>query len=545
MVGSEELHAVKMRQNAVVEVIDSSVSDLRLLMELNELDAFLITETTASRDTLAGELASFLKHSEIYDQIRILSPTGMQLLRVDRREGNPVVAATTELTFEGDHGFFREMADRPVGLVYVSRTVLRIKDETAVALNPTVGIGIGLVSGDDLRAYVVLDLLGSVVLGAYTDAISDALGQSLLVDQNGAWLFGRMKQAEVGVVLPDPVDEELQNRFASEWERISSTASGQFETGNGLFSYDTLILYDVANAGLGPFADTDSSYESSDLLTLRNWKNVSWVPATSLGAVRRSGAAQLAIVNIFGVLLLGSFSWFFSRWFTQRGELHKRTLHERDALSSTLHRYVPQEVTKRLLGDPERHAGLGGESQEVAVLFVDIRGFTRFAESHEPEDVVAVLNRTLTVLTEPLRVFDGVLDKYTGDGFLAFFETTSGLEDAAQRAVSAAQAMQQVFRNLWQDAPAETLRDLGLGVGISTGRVIVGNVGSESAMNYTVVGDTVNVAARLEGLAKAGDILVSDPVYSLLDDKIPGELMRSTKLRGRREPINVYRLTAE
>ena len=102
--------------------------------------------------------------------------------------------------------------------------------------------------------------------------------------------------------------------------------------------------------------------------------------------------------------------------------------------------------------------------------------------------------------------------------------------------------MQRAFRNLWADAPAEALRELGLGIGISTGRVIVGNVGSEDAMDYTVVGDAVNVAARLQSLAEAGDIVVSLSAHELLDGEGNAEVMRLTKLRGRREPVSVFRL---
>jgi adenylate cyclase len=175
-------------------------------------------------------------------------------------------------------------------------------------------------------------------------------------------------------------------------------------------------------------------------------------------------------------------------------------------------------------------------------MFVDIRGFTRFAERHEPQYVVAVLNRTLTELTAPLRAFAGILDKYIGDGFLAFFEPMETPADAAARSVDAARLMHKAFRNLWSDSPDASLRELGLGIGISTGRVVVGNVGSEESMDYTVVGDAVNVAARLQSLAKRGEILVSDSAYLLLREENDAERMQQTRLRGRERPLDVYRL---
>jgi adenylate cyclase len=170
------------------------------------------------------------------------------------------------------------------------------------------------------------------------------------------------------------------------------------------------------------------------------------------------------------------------------------------------------------------------------------RGFTGFRAQQDPKEVVAVLNRTLTELVVPLRVHRGNLDKYIDDRFLALFEPEHGEADAAQRAVDAAVVMLQAFANLWANAPSPALRKLGLGIGISVGRVIVGNVGTSDAMNYTVIGDAVNVAARLQGLAKAGEILMSNRVQAFLEDTHVVDHSGLTKLRGRQEPIDIYRL---
>jgi len=237
--------------------------------------------------------------------------------------------------------------------------------------------------------------------------------------------------------------------------------------------------------------------------------------------------------NAFGILLLGAGSWVFARWLAMRGEAHQKTKSENTLLESTLQRYMSKEVCHRLLDDPQRHSELGGDAQEVAVLFVDIRGFTGFAEQRDPKDVVAVLNRALTELVVPLRVYRGILDKYIGDGFLAFFEPSTDIADAAQRAVDSALVMQQAFANLWNDAPSSALRELGLGIGISAGRVIVGNIGAT---------DAVNVAARLQSLAKPGEILISDRVNGLLNGAHESKHSGLTKLKGRQEPIDVYRL---
>jgi len=544
MVREEEAHAVGMRQDAVAEIIEASVSDLLFLSELNELDPFLASHTRENREPLSQELAAFARRQEIYDQIRVLSPTGMEILRIDYRDGTPVVVPLEDLQYKGDRPYFQEMSRCAGGSIYVSPLDLNVEDgQVELPTQPMLRLGLAL--GDEAAGYLLLNLKGSVVLDAFAHAHPHPEAMEFLVNKDGYWLRGPAPETEWGFVLPERADERFQTLFPSEWEAVSSAWTGQFVTENGLFTYDTLIPYAEADAfrcavsgaspASAPRGDADASY----------WKNVSWVPPDLLARTRNSGAAQLAGWNVIGVLILGSGTWVFSRWLTRRAELLRHTASEKELLQSTLQKYMSQEVCDRLLGDPARHAKLGGEAEEVAVLFADLRGFTRFAERHAPEHVVAVLNRTLTELTAPLRMYGGILDKYIGDGFLAFFEPSPDLSGAAQRAVDAARVMQRAFRNLWVDAPAEALRELGLGIGISTGRVVVGNVGSEDAMDYTVVGDAVNVASRLQSLAEGGDILVSHSAHQLLDNEDDAEVMRLTKLRGRREPMNVFKLRSD
>jgi len=343
-------------------------------------------------------------------------------------------------------------------------------------------------------------------------------------------------------MLPGGEGNSLSERFPEEWALIASSEAGQFETPNGLFTYTTLVPYEAAGVALCEFTGSDITSQPPETLNYDVWKNVSWVPSQILRSVRLSGALQLAGWNAFGMIFLGAGSWVFARWLAMRGDAHQKTRTENTLLESTLQRYMSKEVCHRLLNDPQHHSQLGGDAQDVAVLFADIRGFTGFAEHRDPKDVVAVLNRTLTELVVPLRVYHGILDKYIGDGFLAFFEPTSDITDAAQRAVDSALVMQRAFANLWSHAPSSALRALGLGIGISVGRVIVGNVGAKEAMDYTVIGDAVNVAARLQGLARPGEILISDRVQALLNDSHRAEHSGLTKLKGRQEPIDVYRL---
>ncbi len=540
MVQDAEIHAVDMRQEAVAEIIAASVSDLLFLSELNELGPFLSSGTAESREALAREFIAFARGQRVYDRICVLSPSGTELLRVDYQEGVPILAPEEDLRFKGDGPDFLTMSGEPGGSIYVSP--LDVEDDEGSG-QPVLRLGLALSPGEGNEAagYLLLSLQGSAVIDAFTQARPERESIELLLDANGDWLQGPTSDGESEFALPGRVDDRFQDLFPEAWTAIASGESGQLETPLGLFTYDTLIPYSEADAVRlevteAPPPSTPATMPAS------SWKNVSWVPAALMAATRTAGTGHLVGWDALGVLVLGSGAWAFTRWMKRRSDLHRRTASEKELLQSTLGKYIPREICDRLLTDPARHARLGGESEEVAVLFADIRGFTSFAERRAPEEVVAVLNRTMTELTAPLRMYGGILDKYFGDGFLAFFEPAPALSDAARRAVDAARLMQRAFRNLWDDASTEALRELGLGIGISAGRVIVGNVGSEDAMDYTVVGDAVNVASRLQSLAEPGDVLVSESAYEFLDDEDDAEVLRLTRLRGRREPMNVFRL---
>jgi len=538
MLREGEGHAVGMRQDAVTRLIAGAVSDLLFLSELNELQTFVDSWGTDGREDLGRELLAFARGQQIYRQIRVISTSGAEMLRVDN-SGAPILAPVSELGDVMSVSDVQEMSDCGAGSVHVSR--LRpslVQGDAETSRNSILRLGLALGRGEDVAGFFLLDLEGEVLLNAFANAHPDEESIDLLVDDAGRWLRGPTPGSAGDSAQGDRIGGTFQSDFPDEWQTISSTGEGQLTTRNGMFTYRTLI----------PYAEADRARcEETDVLPIANsathtWKNVSWVPTDVLAATRRAGALPLAGWNLVGVFVLGTGSWAFSRWLTRRSELHRRTELEKELLQSTLRKYMATQIRDRLLGDPARHGSLGGESQDVVVLFADIRGFTSLAENREPEEVVAILNRSMAELTSPLRVYGGILDKFIGDGFLAFFEPSPTLSDAARRAVESARVMQKVFRNLWADSSSDAVRTLGLGIGIGAGRVVVGNVGSEDAMDYTVVGDAVNVAARLQDSAAAGEILLSDAAYRLLEDQPEADLIPQVKLRGRRQPLDIYKM---
>ena len=539
MLHDDEQHALGMRQDAVTRIIEESVSDILFLTSLNELNPFLRDRSHSNKATLEQELLAFSRNREIYHQIRVLSSSGMEIVRVNYVNGHAVAVPTEDLQDTGDRYYFQELTQCSSNSVYVSSLDLNMENGTIeLPLNPVMRFALQIGNEESSDGYLLLNLAGSVLLNAFANIHPDPGAIPLLADQNGNLSYGFSSESGWDFMLPGSQGHNLSETFPEEWSRIVSSEAGQFESSNGLFSYKTLVPYEAAGVALCEITGWDIVSQPLETPTYDVWKNVSWVSAPMLRSVRLSGALQLAGWNAFGILVLGTGSWYFARWLAMRGEAHQ-------LLESTLQRYMSKEVCHRLLEDPRRHEKLGGDAQDVVVLFADIRGFTGFAEQRDPKDVVAVLNRTLTELVVPLRVYRGILDKYIGDGFLAFFEPTTDIADAAQRAVDAALVMQRAFTNLWANATSSALRKLGLGIGISVGRVVVGNVGTREAMDYTVVGDAVNVAARLQSLAKSGEILISDSTHALLRGVTDMERMLSIKLRGREQPLDVYKITLD
>lgn len=215
----------------------------------------------------------------------------------------------------------------------------------------------------------------------------------------------------------------------------------------------------------------------------------------------------------------------------------------RKKMLSTFKKYVAPQVVDRLAKDGNFALKLGGEKRHVAVLFVDIRGFTPLSESLMPEQVVSILNEYLELTTSCILKQDGMLDKFVGDATMAVFNAPFDLDDYIYRAVCAAWNMHTGAQKLSDQLMEKFDRTVGFGIGINCGEAVVGNIGCEFRMDYTAIGDTVNTAARLESRAGAGEILISDEVYRSLKDRISVESVGEMELKGKSRAVVVYRVT--
>jgi adenylate cyclase len=200
-------------------------------------------------------------------------------------------------------------------------------------------------------------------------------------------------------------------------------------------------------------------------------------------------------------------------------------------LRRVLDRYVAVDLADIILDDPEQHLRLGGENRMVTVLFADIRGFTNFTERHTADKVIETLSNLIFA-------YRGTFDKYLGDGLMAFYGAPISEADDARRALDTAYAMQRLFRTL-REEPAHEMEGLDLGIGLHSGEAVVGNIGSEFVMDYTVVGDVVNVAKRLQEFAEAGQILISEATCEQIGGT-PGTKLDPIILPGREEPVTAF-----
>jgi len=214
-----------------------------------------------------------------------------------------------------------------------------------------------------------------------------------------------------------------------------------------------------------------------------------------------------------------------------RAKFYRQQLVRKNALlERILTRWQSPEVVQQVLDDTAR-LRLGGVRNRVSVLFADLSGFTPFAESRAPESVMETLNQTFAKLTELVFKHHGTLDKFIGDCVMAFYGAPIPAGNDALNAVRSALEMRAVFNELKTQWGDDERAKLGLAIGINTGEAIVGNVGSDRRMEYTVIGDTVNVAARLQDKAVAGQILIGEDTFAQIHAEI-GDLLVHRELKG-------------
>ncbi len=216
---------------------------------------------------------------------------------------------------------------------------------------------------------------------------------------------------------------------------------------------------------------------------------------------------------------------------------------EKYKIKSMFSKYVSKEHVEQLIKNPEK-LKLGGEKKLLTVLFSDVRSFTTISEAMTPEELVSHLNEYLSEMTKIVIDTGGTLDKYVGDEIMAFYGAPVEYPDHAYKACKAAVIMMDRLHELQEKWKKEGKPPLNIGIGINTGEMVVGNMGSEARMDYTVMGDAVNLGARLEGTNKmyGTNIIISEFTYEHVKDKVIVRELDFIRVKGKLKPVRIYEL---
>lgn len=215
---------------------------------------------------------------------------------------------------------------------------------------------------------------------------------------------------------------------------------------------------------------------------------------------------------------------------------------EKRRMELTLKMYVDSQVVDQISDFTPMELSSVSARKNIAVLFVDIRGFTSMSESLEPEQVVSILNEYFSVVYSSIIAWNGTLDKFIGDAAMAVFNAPNDVEDYVFNAVCAADDIQKNFEPLREKFMSEYGKEVHLGIGINSGTAIVGNIGCMGRFDYTAIGDTVNTASRLESMALPGQILISETVYAEVESRVSVDRVGALSLKGKTKAVETYQI---
>ena len=242
----------------------------------------------------------------------------------------------------------------------------------------------------------------------------------------------------------------------------------------------------------------------------------------------------LFVYPLAEILLVG-FGVFLQRFLSQG--------HEKRILKDAFQQYLNPSVVKRILKNPQA-LKLGGDKKQLSILFSDIRGFTSISEGMEPDALVEFMNKYLTVMTDIIFKNNGTLDKYIGDAMMALYGAPESLRNHTAYACRSALMMIEELYRIRNEWVSKGLPFISIGIGINTGEVVVGNMGSEKRFDYTAMGDHVNLASRLEGMSKmyGVKIVVSEFTRDLVKEQFTFRELDLVRVKGRVKPVKIYEL---
>lgn len=462
---------------------------------------------------------------------------GQQVHEFKLADQDKVGIGMYELKFElaAEQPLHVEAGSKPIGDVQsmidaaVLKTALRIQVEAGVPTEEAVK--------DRLRTLEQENKLLKLLLGVGKTLASVLTPEEIM--QRVMEMVFQMENVERGFVML--LDEKKNFKAAVllyKDEKMKAEAKGVVLSKAIIDRVTTervpLLIHDVAG---------DERFSSSESLRLSGIRSAMCAPLIYkdkvfglfyVDCLSKPWAFTKEELNIFAVVAAEAAISFDNA--RSHEELSRRVI-ERQALE----RFLSSSIVEKILANPDQ-VHLGGENQTVTILFADIRGFTRMSEKMEPMEVVELLNEYFTEMTDLVFENGGTLDKYLGDGLMAVFGAPLAKPDDSTRAVKTAMEMQRALARLNRDWEATGQRSLKIGLGINTGPVTAGNIGSARRMDYTVIGDAVNIASRLCANAAGGQILISESTHCTLNDRLPAQRLEPIRVKGKETPIEIYEI---
>jgi class 3 adenylate cyclase len=360
---------------------------------------------------------------------------------------------------------------------------------------------------------------------------------------NSAWKFKRLEdRVSAETEKTGPYNPIMIQYLLRNGEEIMDVAMGVFDSGRRLGGI---------RIGYSLRAQQQLVLRSALWLAAIAFLLVAVVMATSIVIGRRIAAPVVSLSSI--ALKVGGGDLDARAEYKSGGDELRRLhesfnqmiagLKERDLVKETFSRYVSKQVAEEILKHPDKIAP-GGKKRDVTILFSDVRGFTTFAEAHSPEEVISHLNEYLSAMVDIIFKYEGTLDKFIGDAVMAVFGSPLPHSDDPMRAIKTALDMQSRLKELNEKWIAEGKETLRIGIGVNTGEVIAGNIGDIRRMEYTVIGDNVNLASRIEGLTKEYHcpIIISESTCEKVKERVEVNKLGSVTVKGKTQAIVIYEL---
>ncbi|HHY73790.1 MAG TPA: CHASE2 domain-containing protein [Bacillus bacterium] len=344
------------------------------------------------------------------------------------------------------------------------------------------------------------------------------------------------------IVLIGPYTAGLQDQYTTPMSEITKMNGVEIHA-NIIQSFLDGTIYSKASTTTGYLIITlltALSYLIIDRLKVK-WGFVAFVGFTSLYLiVSKVLFVQNNILLPFFYVIIA----FIIVYITSVAMQYLVERKEKARVTGLFGRYVSKGVVDEILASKEE-VKLGGIRKDVTLVFVDIRGFTPLSEKMEPEEIILILNEYLDLCTRAVFKFEGTLDKFIGDGVMSIFGAPIEQPDHAERAVRAALEMKKNSIAMAERLEKKYGRAVYFGVGINSGPAVIGNIGSTDRLDYTAIGDTVNLAARLESNAKPGQILISENTYERIKDLFVITPLEAIQVKGKEKPVQIYSVEAE